>query len=204
VNFLDERLPARFWDKCMPEPNSGCWLWTGAHNRYGRLNIEGRSVAAHRLAYTTLVGPIPDGLELDHRVCQTGLCCNPSHLDPVTHAENVRRGRLAETNVARGKARTHCIHGHEYTAENTIRTVTGRRACRVCSYANAAATNRRIRAERNLRRCGRKLTPAKVFEIRARLVAGERARLISFDMGCSEMTIHDIRAGRSWAHLKGG
>jgi hypothetical protein len=197
VNFLDERLPARFWDKCTPEPNSGCWLWFAAGDRYGRIGDH----AAHRVAYQALVGPIPVGLELDHRVCQTPRCCNPSHLEAVTHRENVRRGRMSEVNSARQRNKTHCPRGHAYDKANTIRKPDNRRQCRACSRESVGIINRRIRIARGLKRT-RKLRPEDVLVIRRRFNAGERARLISMDFNCSEHTIHDIATGRSWAHLK--
>ena len=89
----------RFDAKWTPEPNTGCWLWTGATTPggYGRLTvgsqIDGtrRQVRAHRRSYERLVGPIPDGLDLDH-LCRTPGCVNPEHLEPVTRRENIRRG----------------------------------------------------------------------------------------------------------------
>lgn len=87
--------------------SNGCWLWNGARTAagYGWVRVNGESVAAHRWAYETLVGPIPDGLHIDH-LCHTNdltcrggdacphrPCVNPSHLEPVTNAENARRGR---------------------------------------------------------------------------------------------------------------
>lgn len=91
----------------IPEPNSGCWLWTGAvdENGYPRIAIDGRNGRAHRVSYETHVGPIPDGLHLDH-LCRMPCCINPAHLEPVTVAENVLRGWKS-----RGK-NTHCKHGH--------------------------------------------------------------------------------------------
>jgi hypothetical protein len=82
---------------------------------------------AHRLVYERLVGPIPDGLELDH-LCRNPTCCNPAHLEPVTHRENMLRG---ETIGARASAVTHCPAGHEYTEMNT-RVYKGYRKCRTC------------------------------------------------------------------------
>jgi hypothetical protein len=130
ADFLDARLPERFWDKVVPEPNSGCWLWTGASvsNGYGQIKRAGTrtQVLAHRMAYETLVGPIAADLEIDHRVCRIPCCVNPTHLEPVTSAENARRA------VRVRPVKTHCKHGHEFTPENTYKGKAGRNciACR--------------------------------------------------------------------------
>lgn len=70
----------------------GCVEFTGhlGHGGYGRMRVNGQYVLTHRLAYEMFVGPIPDGLTLDH-LCRNPACCYPLHLEPVTNAENVRR-----------------------------------------------------------------------------------------------------------------
>lgn len=70
----------------------GCWVWTGSRNRngYGQMFFDGRSRLAHRVAYAAYIGPIPDGLSIDH-LCRTKCCVNPEHLEAVTASENVRR-----------------------------------------------------------------------------------------------------------------
>jgi len=76
----------RFW--CRVEKTSTCWLWVGTgRSGYGRFQINGVKVAAHRFAYELLIGPIPDGLYLDH-TCHTPSCVNPDHLRPVTSKQN--------------------------------------------------------------------------------------------------------------------
>lgn len=88
----------RFWQKV--DKSGDCWLWTaGIDTRgYGTFRpTGGRMTKAHQWAYRELVGEVPVGLELDH-LCRVRRCCNPSHLEPVTHAENVRRA----------PAKTHC------------------------------------------------------------------------------------------------
>jgi hypothetical protein len=113
---------------------TGCWVFEGAKssNGYGHVSV---TVApsrqtyphAHRVVYEALVGPIPDGLVLDH-LCRNPPCVNPSHLEPVTSAVNTRRGAPATA--------TACIHGHQFTPENTYRSPTrGRRQCRTCRRA---------------------------------------------------------------------
>jgi hypothetical protein len=68
-----------------------CWIWQlSARGRYGRLTRNGVAVGAHRWMYETHIGPVPDGLMLDH-LCRQPLCVNPDHLEPVTNAENQRR-----------------------------------------------------------------------------------------------------------------
>lgn len=88
------QIPARFIEKIAHEPNTGCWLWTAVVKRggYGQFWWNGRMGLAHRFAYETLVGEVPDGLVLDHFVCSTPECVNPAHLRPVTaHANHWRR-----------------------------------------------------------------------------------------------------------------
>lgn len=75
------------------ETEEGCWLWRGAltERGYGLLRDGRRRVRAHRAFYQELVGPVPDGLVLDH-LCRNPSCVNPGHVEPVTQAENIRRG----------------------------------------------------------------------------------------------------------------
>lgn len=140
--FYDPRLHARIWRKIMPCAASGCWLWTGATlpGGYGSTALVGvpnRSQLAHRLVYSTLVGLIPEGLQLDHR-CRVRCCCNPDHLEPVTQAENIRRGESWRTNGDK----THCPKGHAYAGDNLKIVKGGGRECREC----CKTANRNYRA----------------------------------------------------------
>ena len=115
----------RFWSRVDIASPDACWLWNAyvTPRGYGQV---GAPVAgerqAHRVAYALSVGPIPDGLTIDH-LCRVKLCCNPAHLESVTAAENHRR--WAET-------LTTCPHGHAKTPENTYVTARGFRQCREC------------------------------------------------------------------------
>jgi len=120
-----------------------CWTYTGKSRRgrgynYGGIKHEGKTYAAHRLVWTLLVGPIPDGLVMDH-LCKNTPCCNPDHLEPVTQAENIRRGATGKHQTRPNLDKTHCPHGHPYSGDNRRFNPSGSRRCRTCSNAEARA-----------------------------------------------------------------
>lgn len=121
---------------------TGCWIWqwTIARNGYGFTKVAGKTRHAHRVYYERHVGPVPDGLTLDH-LYRNRACVNPAHLEPVTIRENTLRG---EGPSARNAAKTHCKYGHECTPENTHMRPSGSRSCRVCLRER----QREYRAER--------------------------------------------------------
>lgn len=110
--------------------STGCIEWTGATDDdgygYSFMTPWGR-LRPHQAAYVLAVGQIPEGKELDH-LCRNPPCVHPGHLDPVTHRENVLRGDSPAAIHAR---KTHCVHGHEFTEENTY-WYGNRRRCRAC------------------------------------------------------------------------
>jgi len=112
--------------------SSGCWLWTGGRNKdgYGIWSLRGHSVAAHRLSHRAFVGPIPDGLQIDHR-CDTPACVNPAHLWAVTPRENTLRSSAASALNAR---KTHCPLGHLLVRRGS----SSRRFCRICDLKRHA------------------------------------------------------------------
>jgi len=112
------------------EKTETCWNFGGANvHGYGIIGIHGKNAYTHRVVYTEMVGPIPDGMEIDH-LCRNRSCCNPEHLEAVTRAENARR----TVGFWPHAVKTHCVHGHEYTPENTMRHgAKKQRVCRICA-----------------------------------------------------------------------
>lgn len=129
---------SRFWPRVDKREADECWPWTGAKiaRGYGRFNYLGKSYPAYRFAWESVNGPVPDGLELDH-LCRNPSCCNPAHLEPVTHAENMRRIR-----------KDTCPKGHPLTPENTWVRKTGARSCAICGKTQNDAAHARRKAAR--------------------------------------------------------
>lgn len=150
-------LPKRFWSKvdkggpvpaCRPDLGQ-CWIWTaaltlGTRGGYGRFFFEGKSRRSHKLAWEEEMGPVPDGLQLDH-LCRVRRCCRPSHLEPVTSLENFKRGDAPAIISMMCKARrgtrrvTHCPRGHDYAEHGMLQRRAGNRepnrTCRICLKA---------------------------------------------------------------------
>jgi hypothetical protein len=155
--FCLDDLPERLRSQIQVNPATGCWEWTGDQQRgYGRVWWEGRTQKVHRVVFTLLAGPIPDGLTIDHvkdRGCRSNACCWPAHLEPVTAQENIRRAGEKLLLGQLQKAKTHCPAGHEYTPENTQRDPRGARRCRACEKDRRSAPSERAhRAQRQRQR----------------------------------------------------
>ena len=122
----------RFW--AMVQKTETCWLWTGTTGikGYGRFRSAGKLWMAHRWAYESIIGAIPDGFQIDHvkdRGCTSKRCVNPSHLEIVTCQENIHRSGRAD--IAIHKAGI-CAAGHVmHTLPN------GHHRCRVCAIRRA-------------------------------------------------------------------
>lgn len=123
--------------------DNGCWRWTAGTfwDGYGQFSVDSRKYRTHRYAYELYVGPIGMGLDLDHvchnedtscpggDTCLHRRCVNPAHLEPVSHRENMLRGRgLSALNAIK----THCPQGHPYDEANTYMPSRGGRTCRTC------------------------------------------------------------------------
>lgn len=122
-------FPERFEQRV--ERTATCWNWTGSmfNHGYGEFWDGKHNRGAHRYGYELWVGPIPDGLQLDH-LCKNPRCVNPAHLEPVTAQVNIARsGAISTVN----RVKTHCLRGHEYAGDNlAIVASTGERRCRTC------------------------------------------------------------------------
>lgn len=141
----------RFYEHVTIDDRNKCWPWRGSVDLdgYGRLTVGGakfgtpkKTVKAHRFSYELNVGPIPEGLTLDHvraRGCTTKTCVNPAHLEPVTFGVNSLRGNGPPAVHARS---TVCKRGHEYTQYGRCRI------CRTCINARAARRRELARGAR--------------------------------------------------------
>jgi hypothetical protein len=142
MNTLD-----RFFNRIEYEPNTGCWLWSGAVDKrgYGNLSRKGCSRAAHRASWEIHRGPIPlicgDQRMCVCHHCDTPPCVNPDHLFLGTHVENMldRERKKRSTNGRK----THCLKGHSLSGSNLRKDSAGRRVCRACANDRGRAYLRR-------------------------------------------------------------
>lgn len=146
----------RFSEKYSIDPDSGCWNWTGS--KVGRTakspadrgmfylgpGHEKTRMLAYRWSYEHFVGPIPDGLQIDH-LCRNPTCVNPEHLKPVTARENVRRGT---SHIAELMDSTHCPRGHALEGDNLYVGVDGGRRCKRCRLDRTREYEERNRERR--------------------------------------------------------
>lgn len=109
-------------------PLDGCWEWQGfiTGRGYGQAYIGSQKFATHRLMYQLVVGPIPDGLVIDH-LCRNRRCLNPRHLEPVTNHENILRGDLLTDNRILCLRRRHVLSSVGVYVDSE-----GSKRCREC------------------------------------------------------------------------
>lgn len=154
AGFTDE---AFFWSRIEKRSDDECWPWTGNARADGRgimrPRINGSRKRCYSYQYSYIIhnemAEIPDGMMICHH-CDNPSCVNPKHLFMGTRTDNVRdavkKGRL------KNQQKTHCPHGHEYTAENTY-IYKGRRNCRICNISRPNQDpHERIRKRREYRR----------------------------------------------------
>ena len=137
-------LPSTFWQKVVK--TESCWNWVGylMPRGYGRTHIGKKNKLAHRATYEELVGPIPNGLDIDH-LCRNRRCVNPGHLRPATRRQNL----LAPGSLSPSKAcseKTHCYRGHPFDAGNYRIMRDGSRRCVVCERDYRKRRSERERA----------------------------------------------------------
>ncbi len=134
----------RFHASYKVNPEKGCWEWQGSlYKGYAKFNDDGVAHKAHRYSYEMHVGPIPDGLVLDH-LCRNRRCVNPKHLEPVTDAVNILRG---VSPPAMNAQKTHCQNGHLLSGPNVYNAPNGQRTCRECRRNYLREYMRRRRAK---------------------------------------------------------
>ncbi len=151
-------LERRFRERLDRRGPDECWPWPSVKtDGYGRIHNPGGSPLAHRVAYELLVGPIPDGLQLDHtchtraaHTCRGGptcahrRCVNPALLEPVTPKQNSLRSSAVPPRRA---PKTHCPKGHAYAGDNVSVHKRGYRRCRTCHNADVLARYYRNKGE---------------------------------------------------------
>lgn len=143
----------RFDASYVIQPVTKCWLWTKSKRAgYGALWIPGDApgsgghVGAHVFAYERFIGPVPEGLDVDHR-CRNRACVNPKHLEAITRHANLHRS--PHTQATKNSAKTQCIRGHVLEGDNLVvrRGREGKRTCRECERIhrreNARAARKR-------------------------------------------------------------
>jgi hypothetical protein len=187
---LDKRI-LRLTDR-----SGECWLWLGRKNPkgYGQMAIDKRQRSVHRVSYETFVGPIPEGLEIDH-LCRVRHCVNPAHLEPVTSRENKRRAAAA-TGLVAGKriggmqVGDTCDNGHLVSGDN----VAMRRGL-VCCLTCRREWNRLSAAKGRPRQ--RSYTDHSKVAAAARARAGEWVPVTTYrSVDSAYQTVSCIRTGR--------
>jgi len=138
--------------KVVDDAETSCWIFTGGVNSagYGQISTSANSMAtAHRIVFEHFIGPIPDGMDLDH-LCRVRRCVNPTHLEPVTRGENLGRGNHPNMVTRRTGI---CQRGHDLSVVGVNIRVrasgTTKRSCAACARLHEVARNARRKARRH-------------------------------------------------------
>jgi hypothetical protein len=126
-------LPARLRQKIRLEPNSGCWIWTGAcTGGYGEIKFLGMKFAAHRFVHELFFNTRMGRKSHLHHRCETPRCVNPHHLEAKAAKDHLQLHLEKHGQPNGNSVKTHCKHGHEFNAQNTYLRSDGGRTCRIC------------------------------------------------------------------------
>lgn len=144
---MRDRIAERLDRLSIPEPNTGCYLFTGRLDRkgYGQMSVgKHKKRGAHRLAFQAKHGYLTPGLVIDHR-CKTWSCVNPDHMEEVTSRVNTLRG---SSPPAGHVLQSRCKNGHSFSAANTYVAPDGQRQCRICNKRAQERYRAKLRAKR--------------------------------------------------------
>ena len=143
-------MPLDLESRVSCDPETGCWLWAGyLKDGYGSIHNGRKREGAHRRIYKDFVGPIPNGMEIDH-LCFVPRCVNPAHLEAVTREENQwraiehrrRSGNPRPPLADRNARKTHCKRGHPLSGDN-LRLIPSGRQCKACKLMLDRRRNRK-------------------------------------------------------------
>lgn len=139
-----------FYKYVYPEPNTGCWLWSGytMPRGYGHFSIGAKSHLAHRISYLYFHNS-PGDLEVCHK-CDNPYCVNPDHLFLGTRLDNVRDMLTKNRGGFHKLLKNICARGHERSGDNIYES-NGRRACKKCREINSAKYQLKKKEMRNVR-----------------------------------------------------
>jgi hypothetical protein len=142
MNLID-----RFESYVIPEPMTGCWLWTGGAKgrkgmQYGSFYHQGKNHAAHRMAWTLYKGEIPAGMFVCHK-CDVTECVNPAHLFLGTPKDNAHD--MSIKGRSRGQRTLNCSKGHALSGNNLYVSPKGLRGCKACRRKQSYNHLRKVR-----------------------------------------------------------
>ena len=170
----------------------GCWRWTGSTTigGYAKCKLRDRMTAVHRYTYEQLVGPIPDGLHLDHLNCTLRNCVNPAHMEPVTRAVNAKRA-----NETRWR-------GAKFARDGAAVDAAACPDCLSWQRPERPHDGQRVSSQRGEDAAKAILTEADVLTIRELHAAGEHSyNDLAARFGVDKGTIRSAVKRRSWKHI---